>query len=531
MRSAATRMRFGFAIVIVFLVLAAVVEFASGALHGGIFSLGGAILVGLIGVRLGREIAQPLDALGDVLHRAAAGDLTARAPLGGPKEAATVYAAANTVIAECEQATSVEETRRLVRRLADPNGETPSAKGPEAALADVVPRVGAALAVDRVFVRVTAGKTYVAQWQRDGLQPVSDELPLLPPDPRSSEPVGTPDAHTNLRGDPILYGDTPRARAARTLTEDADARALVTTRISVAGKPCGALMVMDSGGPRSWTPGELDLLTSVAADLSRMVENAQLRADQRRLESEKQLFIATASHELRTPLASVLGYLELLAVGDFGGLTEDQLNAIRVVERNTTRLHELVLDLLTISGIGPAGDLTERPPVDLSDVAMKVITETEALATEAQLELRYQEKDPATVLGESRQIERALTALVHNAIVFTPAGGSITITLDRDTGDGRPIGTARLAVADTGIGIPEAERGRALEPFYRGTNALERGIAGSGLGLSIVAMVAQQHAGTVTLTARPGGGTEATIHLPLAQYTAAAVSGAIIGWS
>ncbi|MFG1925826.1 ATP-binding protein [Cryptosporangium sp. NPDC048952] len=524
MRSAATRMRFGFAIVIVFLLLAAAVEFASGALDGGVFSLGGAILVGLIGTRLSREIAQPLDAVGDVLHRAAAGDLAARAPLDGPH----VYAAANTVIAGCEQAVSVEEARRLVRRLADPNGEVPSAKGPEAALADVVQRVGVALSVDRVFVRVTAGTPLVAQWHREGLEPVSEELPLLPPDPRSTEPLGTPDAHTNLRGDPILYGDTPRARAARTLTEEADVRALVATRISVARKPCGALMVMDSAGPRTWTPGELDLLSSVAADLSRMVENAQLMADQRRLESEKQLFIATASHELRTPLASILGYLELLSVGDFGGLTEDQLNAIRVVERNTARLHELVLDLLTISGIGPAGNLTDRPPVDLSDVVAKVVTETGPIAAEARIEVRFEEKDPATVLAESRQLERALTALVHNAIVFTPAGGSITITLDRDTGG--PIGSARLTVADTGIGIPEDELARAVEPFYRGSNALERGIAGSGLGLSIVAMVAQQHAGTVTLAARPGGGTEATIRLPLAQFTAAAVSSSIIGW-
>jgi signal transduction histidine kinase len=126
---------------------------------------------------------------------------------------------------------------------------------------------------------------------------------------------------------------------------------------------------------------------------------------------------------------------------------------------------------------------------------------------------------------------------VHNAIAFTPVGGSVLITLDQDVapssyeGSGeRAGGGARLTVSDTGIGIPDAEVHRVLEPFYRGTNALEQGIAGSGLGLSIVAMVVEQHGGTFGLTSRPSHGTDATIRLPLAHLTAAG-NGASLSWA
>ncbi|TQS45444.1 sensor histidine kinase [Cryptosporangium phraense] len=524
MRSASTRMRFGFAIIAAFLLVAAVLEFAARSAFAGLLSLGGVVLVVLVGLRLTREVAAPLDVLSGVLLRAAAGDRTARAGEGHP-----VYDATDRLLAAYEHAVAVEEARQVVRRLAEPGGTPTGDLG--TTLQDVVRRVGAALDVDRVFLRISEALTedhrpLVTQWHRDGLTPAPDDLPILPRDPRSTDPAGTADVHPNLRADPILYGDTPRAKAARTLSENADVRALVSLQITAAAQPCGGLLVMDSGGPRNWTAGELDVLSSIAADLSRMMENTKLAADQRRLERDRQMFTATASHELRTPLASMLGYLELLSVGDFGQLTDEQQNAVGVVERNTARLHELVLDLLTISGIGKVGTLADRPPVSLGEVASTVHAETSPLATEAQVELRYDEKAPATVLGDPHLLERALTALVQNAIVFTPAGGTITITLDRE--DARTI---RLVVSDTGIGIPDDELPRVVEPFYRGTNAVELGIAGSGLGLSIVAMIIEQHAGTIGLATNAQGGLDVTIRLPLAQLTASAVSGSIIGWS
>jgi two-component system phosphate regulon sensor histidine kinase PhoR len=503
---------------------------------GLVLTFAAVMLSVLVALRLVREVAGPLDAVSTLLRRLDAGEHGARVPTQGPPAVRKLLADANKVAAEVEQAYAEQDARLMVRRLAEPDGSR--APDMEAALSDVVQRVGTALVVDRVFVRVTEGLAegderlaLVAQWHREGLEVLDEQLPLLPRDPRSDGPLGMPDAHQNLRADPILYGDNPRARAARELATQADARALVSTQITAAAQVCGALMAIDSKGPRGWTTGELDLLTAVTADLGRIIENAKLAADQRRLTRDRQVFTATASHELRTPLASILGYLELLAVGDFGELTDEQLNAIAVVERNTARLHELVRDLLTISGIAPMGDMSDRPPVDLGELAAAVRGEAAPMAAQARVELRYTERSPATVLGDARQIERALTALVHNAIAFTPVGGSVLITLDQDVAPasyegagGRAGDSARLTVSDTGIGIPEAELTRVIEPFYRGSNAVQQGISGSGLGLAITAMVIEQHGGTLALNSRPGQGTDATIRIPLAHFTSAGAS-------
>jgi signal transduction histidine kinase len=510
---------------------------------GVLVLLAAGLLTALVALRIRREVAAPLDAIGQLNARLLGGEPSARAPVGGPPAVQALMSDANRVAAELERCLAVEETRKLVRQLADPSG-TGGPRGRsdlERALNDVAMRVATALAVERVYIRVTVGlavederPTLVAQWHADELPKLSEEFPVLPRDPRTEGLPGTPDVHPNLRADPILYGDNPRAEAARALATDADVRALVCTQITAAGQPCGALMALDCTGPRSWTQGELDLLTAVTADLGRIVEAAKLAADQHRLARDQQVFIATASHELRTPLASILGYLELLAVGDFGELTEEQRSAVAVVERNTARLHELVRDLLTISGVAPVAEPVERPPVDLGEVAAAVRSALTPRAVQAQVELRYQERSPATVFGDDRQLERALTALVDNAISFTPVGGAVTITLDQDvnfTASRGRIGGARLTVSDNGIGIPEAELTRVLEPFYRGTNAVEQGISGSGLGLSIAVMMVRQHDGVLKVVSRPGEGTEVTIRLPLAQRTSAGAPGTTVSWA
>ena len=96
--------------------------------------------------------------------------------------------------------------------------------------------------------------------------------------------------------------------------------------------------------------------------------------------------------------------------------------------------------------------------------------------------------------------------LLVNALKFTPAGGVVAVSVDRDNG------TARLVVADTGIGIPEEEQSRVFERFWRGSGA--RGVAGSGIGLTVVSELAHAHGGDVSVESEPGHGTRVTVRIP-----------------
>jgi signal transduction histidine kinase len=122
--------------------------------------------------------------------------------------------------------------------------------------------------------------------------------------------------------------------------------------------------------------------------------------------------------------------------------------------------------------------------------------------------------------GDANQLDRVLMNLLSNAVKYTPSGGHITLTAGRRGAD------AVIEVRDTGIGIPEQEQQALFTRFFRATNAVDRAIQGSGLGLSIVRTIIQNHHGEVELTSREGAGTMVTVRIPLlgdgsrANYTA-----------
>jgi signal transduction histidine kinase len=115
------------------------------------------------------------------------------------------------------------------------------------------------------------------------------------------------------------------------------------------------------------------------------------------------------------------------------------------------------------------------------------------------------------VLGDAAQLERALINLISNAIKFTPSGGTVTVRLRVG------IGEVRIAVEDTGMGVPEAEAHRLFERFFRSSTAQSEAIQGTGLGLTIVSSIAHAHHGEVGYAPRPGGGSVFSITLPLAD--------------
>ena len=241
------------------------------------------------------------------------------------------------------------------------------------------------------------------------------------------------------------------------------------------------------------------------ADLAHTFEDMLQELSAARGETEATLarqleFVADASHELRTPLTSILANLELLESELDGERREMAESALR----SSRRMRRLVADLLLLAR-ADAGREVPAVPVDLSAVAREAAAEAGALSSDHPLSLDL--PGSVAVSGVADDLHRLAGNLVENALLHTPPGTPVTVSVRRE-GD-----SAVLEVADRGPGVPEELRERVFERFASGAGdgATSRG---SGLGLAIVKAVADAHGGRVELSAADGGGARFRVTLP-----------------
>jgi two-component system, OmpR family, sensor kinase len=239
------------------------------------------------------------------------------------------------------------------------------------------------------------------------------------------------------------------------------------------------------------------------AELSRTLSGMLSALLEARNETEATLdrqrqFVADASHELRTPLTSVLANLELLVDSSNGADRELAQSALR----STQRMRRLVGDLLLLAR-ADARHAPSREAVDLAETVTLAASELEPASREHVLELDVQ---AARTLGSRDDLQRVATNLIENAMRHTPAGTHVTAST-RTLPDGR----TELVVADDGPGIAAEVRDTLFQRFVRGAG--DRG-GSFGLGLAIVAAVAQAHGGEVAVDESPHGGARFTVRLP-----------------
>ncbi|HET6449523.1 MAG TPA: HAMP domain-containing sensor histidine kinase, partial [Conexibacter sp.] len=242
-------------------------------------------------------------------------------------------------------------------------------------------------------------------------------------------------------------------------------------------------------------------------------------AGQKASEERLRRFLADASHELRTPLQSIRGYAELFRIG--AAREPDEVEkAMRRIEQEAARMGVLVEDLLTLARLDETRD-GERTAVDLGALARDAVSDACATAPERAISLDAAAPDgDAVVLGDPHQLAQVLANLLRNALVHTPPGTPIEVTVAREGDD------ARIEVRDHGLGLPLGEEPAALfERFWRAEGGRKQGKAGAGLGLAIVAGVVERHGGRVEAANAPGGGARFSVRLPLGRVSSAAGSG------
>jgi len=230
----------------------------------------------------------------------------------------------------------------------------------------------------------------------------------------------------------------------------------------------------------------------------------------KRLEGLRQQFMANVSHELKTPLSSIKAYAETL----LNGAIEDKDNAkhfLRRIDDQAGRLHELILDMLSIARIEAGTATLEVDNVALSQVVHVCISDNEPRALARQVTLQNEILDPdLRVRGDEEALQQILGNLIDNAVKYTPAGGSVTLSAYEDASE------VVIDVADTGIGIAAEHHERLFERFYRVDKARSRELGGTGLGLAIVKHLCQAMGGSVSVASQPDRGSTFQVRFPVA---------------
>ncbi|MCI9390759.1 MAG: cell wall metabolism sensor histidine kinase WalK [Oscillospiraceae bacterium] len=232
---------------------------------------------------------------------------------------------------------------------------------------------------------------------------------------------------------------------------------------------------------------------------------------QRKNEEMRKEFVANVSHELRTPLTNVRSYAETLRDGD--DIPRDMENSfLDVIISETDRMTRIVQDLLTLSRLDSGRaeiKMVRFPLLDAIDSVCRAV-ELEAQRRGHTLVRRYGRTLPM-VTGDRSRLEQVMMNVIGNAIKYTPDGGSITVDA------GIRGGNVWIEVSDTGIGIPQQDRERIFDRFYRVDKARSRESGGTGLGLSIAREIVLRHHGSIALTDHEGPGTTVRIVLPIRQ--------------
>ncbi len=224
-------------------------------------------------------------------------------------------------------------------------------------------------------------------------------------------------------------------------------------------------------------------------------------------------FTADAAHELRTPLAAIQATIEAALLNDLEPI--EATKTLGTIKKENRRLIQLVADLLLLTRIDRQTLILSHQPCCLNDLVNDLVEELEFLAMQYQIQLNadLHINKNIEILGNCDQLYRLVYNLIINAIQYTPAEGSITVSLDSNENH------AFIKVRDTGIGIAPEQQIKIFDQFYRVGDDRSRHTGGSGLGLSIAASIARLHGGNLKVESQLGKGSIFILRLPSDRRT------------
>ena len=284
-----------------------------------------------------------------------------------------------------------------------------------------------------------------------------------------------------------------------------------------AGPEClGNLVLTRLWGAPEWTEVEGAAALDVGHDLGRAILNARAFEREHRLVQEllaldnyKSELIATVAHELKSPLTAVIGHLEMLE-GNPDHTATDRAS-FAAMDRGTQRMVRVIDDLLMLAKVEDPNNPIIAAPVDLHRIVDDIVDLSSVAADRKNLTVTIDAPlDRVLALGDADELDRVCANLVSNAVKYTPAGRSITVSVARRGNE------VVLSCADDGIGISAQDQERLFSEFFRSSNPEAVAQPGTGLGLAIVHRIVVRHHGRIEVESELGRGSTFRVILPAA---------------
>jgi signal transduction histidine kinase/DNA-binding response OmpR family regulator len=291
-------------------------------------------------------------------------------------------------------------------------------------------------------------------------------------------------------------------------------KSFLSLPLEARGRVLGAITFASAESDRRYDADDLPLAEDLGRRVAVAIDNARLyRAAQDSIRM-RDIFLSVAAHELRTPLTSLLGYTQLVKrrAERNSSVADRDRQALRVVADQATRLSKMVSSLLDISRL-QLGQLSIEPaPLDLGQLAARLVEETRPLLSQHTIEY-IGAAAPALISGDELRLEQALQNLIQNAVKYSPEGGAITVRVERSDSH------ASVAVTDSGIGIPPDALPQLFHRFYRAPNVDPQHISGLGVGLYVVKEIVELHGGMIDVRSEVGAGSTFVFVIPLIEST------------
>jgi len=322
-------------------------------------------------------------------------------------------------------------------------------------------------------------------------------------------------------GEPAVIADVRRDRrhySAVGTQIGFETRSLLAVPMKILQHPVGVLEAVNKRGSGGFTAEDVEVLTALAAQAAVAIENARLVEELRaayeqlgQLDRLKSDVIAIASHELRTPLSLILGYSALLRER-LDDQTGPQLD---VVLRAAMRLRQIIDTMINLRYLETGEVELACTPFDLREEVKAACEGYRSLAEANGVHLQMQvPASPVILCADRDKVRLVLDNLLSNAVKFTPWDGRVQVTVTQRRNQ------AQIAVADTGIGIPQEQLERIFQPFEQVEEHMKRRYGGVGLGLSVVKGLVEQHGGRVWAESVQGRGSRFVVVLPLGEVEA-----------
>ncbi|MBD2325809.1 response regulator [Alkalinema sp. FACHB-956] len=424
------------------------------------------------------------------------------------------------------QSQAYERVRALAKREALLNTITTAIRSsldPQEIFSAITQQLGLALQVDGCALSLwTADDQYVqcvglyesgSQEVRTFAEDADAHSRLLP---KSQVPIeGNPVLQyllTNQR--PVVLEDLAHYPEMHAPEFRSPARALLVLPLLVDGRIIGSISLRQNREPRLWKQSEIQLVKSVSEQAAIAVQQARLYQTTRQqaeklmeLDRQKTEFFQNISHEFRTPLTLMVGPLES-AIAQKQGLSYDQAG---IALRNSRRLLRLVNQLLDLQRLDAGRMQATFCPCDLADFVHQIVETFRPYCEKKGISLVTQLQPCSLIYLDLEKFDKVVYNLLSNAMKFTPAGGTISVSLLHNSQTDRAV----LKVRDTGIGIREDQIPHLFERFRQAEGSVNRSYEGTGLGLSLVKELVEMHGGEIQVSSVYGQGSTFAIALIL----------------